>query len=158
MVAKLYRICIHHTAGTNKPNATDLTHYHFLIDGDGKVYEGKFKPEDNLDCKDGRYAEHCALGNTGTIGVSFCGNRGDSKYPLTKKQLEAGFKLCAELVKKYGISITPTTVYTHMEYDKLHAHHGKIDIDKLPQYAVYGYKQVGNFIRNKILYYTRHIG
>lgn len=158
MSKKLYRICIHHTAGTYKPNVTDLSHYHFLIDSEGNIHKGKFEPEDNIDCKDGKYAEHCALGNTGAIGVAYCGNRGDGKYPLTKKQLEAGFKLCAELVLKYNIMIAPATVYTHMEYDKLHAHKGKIDIEKLPQYAVYGYTQVGNFIRNKVLYYTRHIG
>ena len=103
-MGSLYRICIHHTAGTNKPNATDRHAYHFLIDGEGNIHNGDFKPEDNINCNDGKYAQHCREGNTGTIGVSFCGNRGDGKYPLTKKQLEAGFKFIAELAKKYKIS------------------------------------------------------
>lgn len=153
----LYRICIHHTGGTNKPNAVDKKAYHFLIDGEGNIHKGVYEPEDNIDCTDGKYAQHCGLGNTGCIGVAYCGNKAGGKYPLTRKQLEAGFKLIAELVKKYNIEISHKKVYTHMEYDKVVTFNGKIDIDNLPQCAVYGYKNVGDYIRNKVLWYKERL-
>lgn len=99
------RIIIHWTAGTNYPNQTDKNHYHFLIDKDGRVTNGKYKPEDNEDCYDGGYAPHTGGGNTGSIGIALCGMQGflNSKntghYPLTKVQIERCFKLIAELSK-----------------------------------------------------------
>ena len=42
------RIIIHWTAGAWFPNATDKEHYHFLIDKNGKIINGKsmsFVPE-----------------------------------------------------------------------------------------------------------------
>lgn len=70
------RIILHWTAGTNYPNTTDLQHYHFLIDKDGKVYNGVYTPEDNLNCYDGKYAQHTGGGNTGSIGIAVCGMAG----------------------------------------------------------------------------------
>lgn len=114
-------IIIHWTGGTWFPNTTDKEHYHFLIDKNGKVINGKFKVEDNENCNDGRYAAHCGGGNTGAIGVSMCGMYGfkSSKavgpYPLTKKQCEACFKLVAQLCKKHLINLN--NVLTH--YDRI---------------------------------------
>ena len=54
-MAKLTKICVHWTAGTNQPNSTDYQHYHYLINGDGLIFKGKYKPEDNLDCNDCKY-------------------------------------------------------------------------------------------------------
>ena len=59
------RIILHWSAGSYKPNSTDMAHYHYLIDGDGEIKEGFLKPEDNLNCNDGRYAAHTGGGNTG---------------------------------------------------------------------------------------------
>ena len=67
------RIILHWTAGTHTPNAHELECYHFLIDGLGRIHNGKFKPEANLNCKSGLYAAHTGGGNTGSIGVSLCG-------------------------------------------------------------------------------------
>ena len=47
------RIIIHWTAGLYYPTELEKTHYHFLVDKDGKVHEGKFKPENNLRCAAG---------------------------------------------------------------------------------------------------------
>ena len=102
------KIIIHWTAGTYQPNTTDLEHYHFLIDGEGKKHNGKYKPEDNENCNDGKYAAHTGGGNTGAIGVSMCAMAGFNSaascgnYPITPVQLEACFKLCAELCKTFG--------------------------------------------------------
>lgn len=151
------------TAGTYQPNSVDYEHYHYLINGDGLVIEGKYKPEDNLNCSDGNYAAHTGGGNTGAIGVAVCGmyNYSPSKgikstsYPLTKTQCERMFKLTAELCKKYNLSINSDIVMTHYEFGKKHpdtTSAGKIDITILPDYTVSS-DNVGDFIRNKAKWY-----
>lgn len=159
------RIILHWTAGGNYPNAVDLEHYHFLIDKDGKVYEGKFKPEDNLNCNDGKYAMHTGGGNTGSIGVAVCGmadykgKLSDTKYPLTSVQVERMFSFTAELCKKYNIAVTPDTVLTHCEFGKSHPNTssaGKIDITILPPYLSVKPQQVGDFIRKKVKWYFQN--
>ena len=137
-----------------------------MIDEEGKVYEGNFKPEDNENCNDGRYAAHTGGGNTGSIGISLCGmcgyvNRSDcGKYPLTKVQCERAFKLVAELSKKYNITITPQNVMTHYEFGLKHPNTtsaGKIDIVYLPPYPEVEQSKIGDFIRNKARWYLQHI-
>ena len=107
-MVSLNRITIHWTAGTNYPNSTDKQHYHYLVDKEGRIIEGKYKPEDNLNCKDGKYAPHCGGGNTGNIGIALCGMY-DSRYPITRKQLEAMCKLVASLSSTHGIPITSSS-------------------------------------------------
>lgn len=156
------KICIHWTAGGYQPNNIDFEHYHYLINAQGLVIEGKYKPEDNNDCTDGKYAQHCGGGNTGAVGLALCGmlsfkNRYSvGKYPLTKVQCERAFKLCAELCKKYNIRITPQTVFTHYEFGKTHpktSSAGKIDIIYLPPYPTISQDKTGDFIRSKIQWY-----
>ena len=152
-------IIIHWTGSTYTPNACDKSHYHFLIDGKGKVISGKYKPEDNLDCKDGVYAPHCGGGNTGRIGVALCG-RYSKEYPIKRVQLEAMCKLVAELCKKYSIPISSDTIMTHSEFGHKNPHttsFGKIDIDNLPCVALYNRRDVGNWIRNKVNWYRSKI-
>lgn len=162
-MSKLCKIVIHWTAGTYYPCQTDLEHYHFLIDKDGKIYEGKYKPEDNENCYDGKYAAHTGGGNTGAIGIGLCGmsnfsNRNNiGKYPLTQKQIEACFKLCAKLSKKYNIPNTSNTIFTHYEFGLKHPNttsHGKIDITYLPPYPYIAKEDCGAFIRSKIKWYA----
>ncbi len=154
------KIIIHWTGGAWFPNATDKEHYHFLIDKNGKVINGKFKVEDNENCNDGKYAAHCGGGNTGAIGVSMCGMFGfkSSKavgpYPLTKTQCEACFKLVAQLCKKHLINLN--NVLTHYEFGQAHpktSSNGKIDIIFLPPYPEIDKNKIGDFIRNKIKWY-----
>lgn len=158
------KIIIHWTAGTYQPNTTDLEHYHFLIDGEGKNHNGKFKPEDNENCNDGKYAAHTGGGNTGAIGVSMCAMAGFNSaascgnYPITPVQLEACFKLCAELCKKYNIPVE--NVWTHYEFGINHpdtTSHGKIDIIYLPPYPLVKRNEVGGFIRSKIRWYLNKL-
>lgn len=160
------RIIIHWSAGAYQPNHTDYEHYHYLINSQGLVIEGKYKPEDNLNCTDGKYAQHTGGGNTGSIGVSMCGmlgfkNRANvGQYPLTKAQVERCFKLVAELCKKYHILITPQTVLTHYEFGKSHPKTtsvGKIDIVYLPPYPTIEQNKIGDFIRNKVQWYYKNL-
>ena len=139
MANKFKRIILHWTAGGYYPNKIEKQHYHYLIDKDGKVYEGDYKPEDNLNCNDSKYAAHCGGGNTGAIGIALCGMYGykSTKEPgksfITKKQCETMFHLVAMLLKKYSLSFD--TVLSHAMFGVLNpktSSRGKIDITVLP--------------------------
>lgn len=154
------RIIVHWTAGTYFPNNTDLEHYHFLIDKNGKVYNGKYKPEDNENCSDGKYARHTGGGNTGSIGIALCGMYGfkdknnTGKYPVNKIQCETAFQLIAELCKNYKIKTSSDTVMTHYEFGMKNPQTsscGKIDIIFLPPYPDIKQEEIGNFIRNSVI-------
>jgi hypothetical protein len=159
---EIHSICIHWTAGYNRPNNEDMQHYHIIVDDKGNYYKGIHSIESNIDCKDGEYAQHCALGNTGVIGIAVCGMAGFStnskvsKSNLTRLQMEALFKKCSDLCKEYEIEVSPSTVYTHMEYDHTHAKKGKIDIVYIPYLNLYGMEECGNYIREKILWYYKN--
>lgn len=149
------------TAGANVPNATDLKHYHFLIDNNGIIYKGLYTPEDNINCNDGKYAQHCGGGNTGNIGIAFCGcyvPRGvhvkDTRFPLTRIQLERGFELGAKLAKQYNIE----KIITHYEFGLAHPNTssaGKIDITYLHPFPLVKPDECGEFIRNKVKWYKQ---
>lgn len=152
------------TGGGHYPNEVDINSYHYLIDVDGVIHYGKYKPEDNLDCTDNHYAPHCGGGNTGRIGISLCGMSGYnnslrySKYPISQKQFEAACNLSAQLCVKYNL--LPAQVITHSEFGKQFPNtssYGKIDIDYLPYLSLYGSQSVGNYLRNKVnWYYQKH--
>ena len=146
-------IILHWTAGNYTPCVTDLSHYHFIIDKEGKIYKGKYNPQDNENCTDGRYAAHCGGGNTGRIGIAIC-CRKDTKTVPTQKQVEAMCKVAAECCIKYGLQ--PKQVQTHAEFGLDHpttTSYGKIDINSLPYVNLTGVKPCGDYLRNKVLWY-----
>lgn len=166
-MAKLSKIVLHWSAGTNEASTTDYQHYHYIITGEGLVIQGQYAPEDNINCNDNKYARHCGGGNTGAIGVAFCGcyvpngvNVKDTKYPLTRVQLERGFKLCAELCKKYNIPIDKTHVFTHYEFGQANpktSSAGKIDITYMHPFPWICKNDVAPFIRSKIKWYYSNL-
>ena len=156
------RIIIHWSAGVYYPTEFEKKHYHFLIDKDGNVHNGKFKPEDNAFCKVGEYAAHTGGGNTGSIGVAFCAMAGFKNknsvgnYPILKKQFESAMEFCAKICKKYKIDVTVQTVMTHYEFGVKNpktTSAGKIDIIYLPPYPWVAQEEIGSFIRSKIKWY-----
>ena len=156
------RIVIHWTAGLYYPSEYEKQHYHFLVDRNGKVHNGVFKPQDNEICKVGNYAAHTGGGNTGSIGVAICAMAGFKNknsvgnYPILKKQFESTMELCAKLAKQYKLTITPQTVMTHYEFGVKNpktSSAGKIDIIYLPPYSWVTQNDVGSFIRSKIKWY-----
>jgi hypothetical protein len=159
----LNKITIHWSAGRNIPNAEELKHYHYMIDSNGLVYKGQYAPEDNINVNDGKYAQHCGGGNTNNIGVAFCGcwvPKGiavkNTQFPLTRVQLERGFKLCAELCNKYNIPIDKQHVFTHYEFGLAHpktSSAGKIDITYMHPFPAENKNTCGDFIRAKIKWY-----
>ena len=160
------RIILHWTAGKYQPNHCDMEHYHYLVGAEGEIYEGKFKVEDNEVCRGNSYAMHTGGGNTGSIGVSMCAmlgfknehNAGD--YPITPVQFERTMKLCAELLKKYGIPLGADTLMTHYEFGQVHpktTSFGKIDIVFIPPYPWVKKDEAGSFIRSKVRWYLERL-
>ena len=163
-MTKLKKICLHWTGGNNYPCETDLIAYHYCVDKDGKIYQGKFTAEDNLNCKDGKYAKHCGGNNTGCIGISLCGMRGfnsktkETDRPITEIQVEAFCCLAAYLSVKYGILISEKSVFTHYEFDQKKAKpEGKIDIAYLSYLPNLQIIRIGGYLRNKITWYRKKI-
>lgn len=156
------RIIIHWTAGTYYPTDYEKEHYYFLIDKDGNIHNGIFRPEANEICCTGKYAQHTGGGNTGSIGVAICGMAGFrspklvGKYPFLQKQFERTMEFCAELCTKYKIETTPQTVLTHYEFGLQHPQTtsaGKVDIAYIPPYPWVKKEDVGSFIRAKVKWY-----
>ena len=157
----MQRIICHWTAGTNSPNDIDRKHYHVLIGGSGVVFNGDFKPEDNLSTRDGTYAAHTLNCNTGSIGVALCGMAAAvehpfsaGKHPITKVQWDRMVKLLADLCRKYKIAVTEKTVLTHAEvpFNLGIVQRNKWDIARLPwDNSVIGPRAVGNKLRREVL-------
>ena len=156
------RIILHWTGGKYTPSSTDFEHYHFLVDKYGDILKGKYTPEDNLNCNDGKYAAHCGGFNTGSIGLSICAmwgyqspkNTGD--YPFSRVQAEATWSYCATLLKKYNLKPSKDTVLTHYEVGKMlpkSTSAGKIDITYIPYEPAIGADEAGDYIRNKVRWY-----
>lgn len=163
-MTSLNKICLHWTAGANTPCQLDLNSYHYCVDKLGRIYPGTHKPEDNLNCYDGKYAAHCGGGNTGCIGLSVCGMAGfdlgkkQTKYPLTQKQVEALCCLAGYLCANYGIVVDENKVFTHYEFDrKKKKPEGKIDITYLHYLSNLSKDSVGKYLRGKITYYKNSI-
>ena len=158
------KIIIHWSAGTYYPTLHEKQCYHYLIDKNGKIYSGIYKPENNLNCHDGIYAAHTGGGNSGSIGVAMCAmadfknENNCGNYPITLTQFEACMKLCAQLCDKYSIEINPTNIMTHYEFGQKNpktSSFGKIDIIYLPPYPWVPKNDVGSFIRSKIRWYKQ---
>ena len=156
------RIILHWSAGTYTPSLTDFEHYHYLITKDGDILEGKYAPEDNLNCNDGKYAAHCGGFNTGSIGLALCAMYGYKNpqnignYPYTRVQGEACWSYCAVLLKKYNLPLSKDTVLTHYEAGKMlpnSASAGKIDITFIPWKPDIKADEAGDYIRNKVRWY-----
>lgn len=160
------RIIIHWTAGGYFPTDFEKEHYHFLVDKNGVVCEGMFKPEDNEICKIKRYAAHTGGGNTHSIGVAICAMAGFKnkkeigKYPILKKQFERTMEFCASLSVKYHIDINPQNIMTHYEFGVKNpktTSAGKVDIIYLPPYPWVEKDEIGSFIRSKIKWYKQKV-
>jgi len=124
-------ITLHWTAGRHTPNADDLQHYHYVIDGRGNVLPGMYPPEANLPpVRTGKYAKHVKRANSFNIGVSMCGmadatwanaiNGRYGQHAITKASVESAIHLCADLCWKYGIPPTTAGLIGHEEWDSIH--------------------------------------
>lgn len=162
----------HWTAGGHFPNKLDLNSYQLLIDAEGAEHRG--------------VAQGCSASTGGmnsiTYNISCCGGLSTSR--LTPVQTEKFFKVCAEKIKVYNLTVDK--FYTHAEigemcrgyrlkchnmpYDKKHKiitdllpynqwlpqNIGKIDLTVLPTMTGNAF-ETGDFIRNKIKWYLTKI-
>jgi N-acetyl-anhydromuramyl-L-alanine amidase AmpD len=156
----LKRIVIHWSAGSHKVSSIDKEHYHYIVDGEGKVHKGDHSVQDNLSTSDGIYAAHTRGANAGAIGVAMAGMMDAQgpgklgKYPLTKVQWDACMALVKKLAKEHGIPVTRSTVLTHAEVEGTLGikQAGKIDI----AFGVPGHPELksaracGDFIRASV--------
>lgn len=144
----MQRIIIHWTGGPHQPTGLDLHHYHYVIDGAGKVHPGQFPVAANQGpLVRGAYAAHTLNCNSGSIGVALAAMAGaveqpfcPGSAPVTEAQLRALAGLCRELCTRYAIPLTPRTVLTHAEVQPTLgiAQRGKWDVTWLPGMTVPG--------------------
>lgn len=156
------KLTFHWTVGNYEQVFDD---YHFCICYDklkDKAYLWKnprYKPEDNDNTSDGKYAPHCKGCNTGNIGVGICSMVGfdlvnkKTKAPLNQKQFELACKLGAELAYKYKFKINQETIATHAERNVGR----KIDIDYLPFLPKFTKQQCYDLFRRKTQWYYNKI-
>jgi len=152
---------MHWTAGGAKASALDRDHYHYLVQQDGQIIPGVYKPEDNISTSDGRYAAHTKDANTGCIGVALCGMRGAAERPflpgpapITWLQIGVFCGLVADLCIRYSIPVTRLTVLSHAEVQPTLGikQRGKWDIAWLPGMASVGNPvEIGDRLRHDII-------
>jgi hypothetical protein len=156
--AKITGIVFHWTAGQNKASDLDRSHYHLLIEGDGKHVRGVPSIDLNsLPRSKTGYAQHTLNCNTGFIGVSLCGMAGAieipfsaGKQPITRVQWDALANVLAQLCKRYGIKVSRKTVLSHAEVQTNLGikQKGKWDIARLPfDASIQGAVAIGDQMR-----------
>ena len=117
------RIILHWTAGADGVNSVELDAYHFIVGRDGSVTRGKDNVGDNVPpLVSGKYAAHTWKLNSYSIGVSLDAMAGakerpfsHGRYPITDVQLDAMYRLVADLSVKHGVPVTRETILTHAE-------------------------------------------
>lgn len=154
----MQRIIIHWTGGAHQPSGLDLHHYHYVIDGAGRVHPGRFAVAANAGpLVKGAYAAHTLNCNSGSIGVALAAMAGAQERPfragsapVTRAQLAALALLCRDLAARHNIALTPRTLLTHAEVQPVLgiAQRGKWDVTWLPGMVQPGAAiAVGNQIR-----------
>lgn len=151
------RIICHWTAGGYKASAIDRKHYHFIVEDDGNVVQGKRSIADNDSTADGKYAAHTRGSNTGSIGLSVSCMAGATRsnpgrFPMTERQWRRMAEVAAELCKHYGIDVTPRTVLGHFEVERILGVRqlGKWDPGFLPWHPDLDEAEVGNRFRSVV--------
>lgn len=158
--AQIKGIVVHWTAGAHKASALDRSHYHLLIEADGKLVRGT----PSIDLNDARglksgYAAHTLNCNSGFIGVSLCCMAGAVEspfkagpHPMTRAQWDELPAVLADLCRRYGVAVTPRTVLSHAEVQGTLGitQRGKWDISRLAfDPSIVGAKAVGDLFRKR---------
>jgi hypothetical protein len=155
--AKPKRIILHWTGGTGKANALDRQHYHYIIEADGTIVPGVDVAANMVQVSsDAPYAAHTRGMNSYSVGVAFAGMAGAveggpyGKHPLNRSQVIAGCVFVGELCDAWGLPVTPETVHTHAEAERIHGvkQAGKWDIDVFPWATHLNKKQTGDMLRD----------
>lgn len=139
--AKMDRIIVHWSAGGNRASDLDKSHYHMIIEGDGKIVRGKPTILLNQAPVKSGYAAHTLNCNSGSVGISLAGMAGAiqspftaGKSPITKAQWDALMPALAQIARRYSIPVTAGTILSHAEVQSTLGitQRGKWDIAILP--------------------------
>lgn len=152
------RTILHWSAGTYHASGVDREHYHYLIEGDGRVVEGVPVSANMRDVSTGgQYAAHTRALNSYSVGVAFCGMFNATRtnfgtFPLLEEQVREGCIFVGWLCHLWGMDVTPETVFTHAEAERLHGvpQLGKWDIDVLPWMPHLSPAECGEWLRARI--------
>lgn len=158
----------HWTAGTYRVSAVDRKHYHRITDGDGKTHSGKYKPEDNRNTGDGKYAAHTRNANTDAIGCAMACMKGAQerplsygKYPMREAQFDAFCRDIAVHCKRYDIVVSAATVLSHAEVEGTLGikQRGKWDFTVLPFMPhLKGARACGDEMRRRVKAFLQNLG
>jgi hypothetical protein len=158
--AKMQRVIWHWTAGRHTPSSVDLSHYHFLITGNGTMVKGKSVKLNEAPVKAG-YAAHTRNCNSGSIGVSLCGMMNAQEvpfkpgpYPFTKVQWDTMVRMIADLCAFYAIKVKRETVLSHAEVQRTLGikQRNKWDIARIPyDLDTWGARTVGDMFRSEVI-------
>ena len=155
---KMRGIIWHWTAGTYTPSALDLSHYHFVIDGQGHYHDGVAIELNANPIRPG-YAAHTLHCNTGFIGVSCASMAGavenstNGNFPLRERQVDTLITLSAALCQFYDISPSEKTTLSHAEVQNNLGirQRGKWDIAVFPFNPSFNTaKKCGDYIRAEV--------
>lgn len=158
--AKMKRIIVHWTAGAHRASDLDRQHYHYMIQGDGQVVAGRYRPADNEKTGDRHYAAHTRGTNTGSIGVALCAMAGAQEspfrpgsHPFSESQWQRMTEVVAQLCHHYQIPVTEKTVLGHGEVQKnlKIKQNGKWDPMVLPFNPSLSKAEVGEKLRADVL-------
>lgn len=159
--ANIDRVIVHWTAGNVVASNDDKSHYHFLIEEDGTVVQGKHSPTANSNPmpSPNSYAAHTLNCNTGSIGISICGMfEANEKpflpgpYPFNELQWNVMAKAVAQLCDRYRLEVSDKTVLGHGEVQKNLGikQRGKWDPMVLPWDPGLSYEEVGRKLRQDV--------
>lgn len=154
-------INVHWTAGPPISRPDEADHYHAILNQDLTVAKGRYSPKDNEDTLDKIYAAHTLGNNRFRYGYSLAGMRGAKQSPfnpgpspITEAQWSRAMIHLAQLCKFYGVKVTPQTLLTHAEVEKILGikQKAKWDIAVLPWQADKWNtaEKVGNLMRAEV--------
>lgn len=159
-------IVAHWTAGSYTVSDLDLAHYHFIVDGEGKLFRGTHGVADNDLTSDGDYAAHTKSCNTKAIGISVACMAGaieqpfqGGRYPMKESQWMAMAQVAAELCIHYRIPVGLRTVLGHGEVQRIlgKAQAGKWDPMVLPWASPLSKEVVGNMFRTQVQQFVENL-
>jgi len=121
----LHRIHLHWTAGAYGVIEMERRAYNELVDRDGNVHSGVFRPEAQANYRVGHAASHTLNANTGAIGLAVDAMAGAverpfdaGSAPMTQAQLDALCERAAHYAMMYEIPVARTSILTHAEVQK----------------------------------------
>mgnify|MGYP003629433539 FL=1 len=118
----LHRIHLHWTAGAYGVIDMERRAYNELIDQEGNVHQGVFRPEAQATYRIGHAASHTLNANTGAIGLSVDAMAGAVERPfnpglspITESQIDALCERAAHYAILYDIPVARSSILTHAE-------------------------------------------